>query len=199
MKICAWDIETTDLRANMGTILCCSFQQIMPPQRFVNPDGSLDWHSAVQPQTYTLQVDPDTQDQFDPNPDRDLVSRIAAEIEAYDLVVGWNSVMFDMSFINARRLFFRDPPVHVKFHKDLMWMVGQSQNRIGGKRLATVQQYLGIEEQKTSLDWEIWKRAGKGDPEALKEVVRHCEIDVRVLAEAYWRLMPYVRNLHRAG
>jgi len=199
MKIAAYDIETTDLRANMGTILCCSFQQIVPPIRHEPEYGSGQWLPVTQPATYTLSVRTEDQDQFDPNPDRDLVNRIAAEIEEYDLVVGWNSTMFDMSFINARRLFFKDPPVHVKFHKDLMWMVGQSQNRIGSKRLASVQQYLQIEEHKTGLDWEVWKRAGKGDPEALKEVIRHCEIDVRVLAEAYWRLLPYVRNLHRAG
>ena len=58
---------------------------------------------------------------------------------------------------------------------------------------------MGIEEQKTRLDWDVWKRAMRGDKEGLDEVVRHCEIDVRVLAEAYWRLLPYVRNFHKAG
>ena len=194
MRIAAFDIETTDLNANMGYTLCCSFQQIVPPVRFGGK-----WLPNANPTTYTLALDVENMDQFDPDPDRDLVQQIGDEIAEYDLVLGWNSVQFDMSFLNARRMFFGQPPIHAKFHKDLMWMVGQSQNRIGSRRLATVQQYLKIEEQKTGLDWEVWKRAGKGDPEALKEVIRHCEIDVRVLAEAYWRLLPYVRNLHRAG
>ena len=33
MRIAAFDLETTDLKANMGTILCGSFQQIMSPIR----------------------------------------------------------------------------------------------------------------------------------------------------------------------
>jgi len=184
MRVAAVDLETTDLKAFMGTLLCGSFQPIDPG----GPDP-----------TYTKALSFPLIDAFDPNPDRELAVRIRDEIEQYNLIVTWNGKMFDIPFLNARLLFHKERPVRPQFHLDLMYYAGYSANRIGSKKLASVQQFLQITEQKTALDWEIWKRAGKGDPEALAEVVHHCEIDVRVLAEAYWRLLPYVRNLHRAG
>lgn len=185
MRVAAFDLETTDLKAFMGTLLCGSFQEI-------------DSFGGTHPRTYTIQIEP-PENPFDPNPDKAIAVAIRDEVEKYNLVLSWNGKMFDVPFLNARLLFHHERPVRPQFHLDLMYYAGYSSNRIGSKRLASVQQFLGIEEQKTGLDWDIWKAASKGDPVALSEVVRHCEIDVRVLAEAYWRLLPYVRNLHKAG
>jgi hypothetical protein len=41
------------------------------------------------------------------------------------------------------------------------------------------------------------QRARFGDEAALKEVITHCEMDVRILSEVYWKLLPRVRNIHR--
>ena len=196
MRIAAIDLETTDLKANMGTILCASFQQVMPPIRKLMEATDI---AVPNPPTYTLKIDLDTMDPHDPNPDKELCMAIRDEIEWYDLVLSWNGVMFDASFLNARLLYHKERPTRFQFHKDLMYYAGQGHNRIGSRRLESVQQFMGIEEQKTRLDWDVWKRAMRGDKAGLDEVVRHCEIDVRVLAEAYWRLLPYVRNFHKAG
>ena len=84
-----------------------------------------------------------------------------------------------------------------QFHIDAMYYAGSSSNRIGSRRLASVQQFLGLDLEKTSLDWDIRTAATRGDKKALKYIVKHCEIDVQVLTEAYWRLLPYIANIHR--
>lgn len=189
MRIVAFDLETTDLKANFGTILCASFLEIVPPGYYL--------HGAGRPKPYTFVVN--TSDHLEPNPDESIAVRIRENLEAYNCIVSWNGKMFDAPFLNARLLYHHARPVRPQFHLDLMYYAGYSFNRIGSKRLASVQQFLGLEDEKTPLLWDVWKRAARGDEEAMAEVVHHCEVDVKVLAEAYWRLIPYVRNLHRAG
>lgn len=185
MRIAAFDIETTDLKAFMGTLLCCSFQPILPPE-------------CKQPKAYTiaLEIEPGN---TDPNPDKELAMAIREELTKYDMVVSWNGKMFDVPFVNARLLKHRELPLQIKFHLDAMYCAGYSANRIGSKKLENVQQFLDLPSSKTKLDWDIWKMAMKGNGEALKQVIHHCEQDVKVLAEAYWRFLPYVRNLNRLG
>ena len=59
MRIASFDIETTDLRANMGTLLCASFHEIVPPGYYGN-------HHDTPNKPYTFVVE----DTFvgDPNP-----------------------------------------------------------------------------------------------------------------------------------
>ena len=80
-----------------------------------------------------------------------------------------------------------------------MYYAGGISNRIGSRRLISVQQFLGInpEEGKTPLTWDTWKSAMRGSPKAMKDVVKHCEMDVLVLTRAYWSLLPYIANIHR--
>lgn len=184
MRIAAIDLETTDLKAMMGVLLCGSFQPIIPPE-------------YDQPEPYTLfDADPDLKDA---NPDKALAVGLRDEMEKYDCIVTWNGKMFDIPFLNARLLKHRERPVRVKFHFDAMYQAGYSANRIGSKKLVNVQKFLDCTEAKTDIDWDVWKLAIKGDDEALAQVIEHCEQDVKVLAEVYWRLLPYLKNLHSMG
>ena len=183
MRIAAVDLETTNLKAMMGILLCGSFLAIGAD----GPEGP--------PSTYGLRLD--ATNPYDPDPDYSLAVDLRDEIERYNLIVTWNGKMFDIPFLNARLLFHRERPVAPQFHVDLMYYAGYSANRIGSKRLISVQQFLQLPHEKTALDWEVWKRAARGDPSAMSSVVTHCEADVTVLAEAWPRLLPYVKNIHR--
>lgn len=186
MRIAAVDIETTDLAAIMGTTLCGSFQPIIPSE-----------YGTIEP--YTEHMVYTKKNLKNPNPDRELVVNIRDEIESYDCIVTWNGKMFDIPFLNARLLYHGERHVRPKFHMDLMYYAGFSSNRIGSKKLVNVQKFLQLTESKTDINWDVWKLAQRGDDVALAEVIGHCEADVRVLAEVYWRLLPYVKNLHSAG
>ena len=188
MRIASFDIETTDLRANMGTLLCASFHEIVPPGYYGN-------HHDTPNKPYTFVVE--STFVGDPNPDKALAIALRDEIEKYNAIVTWNGKMFDIPFLNARLLFHRERPVRPQFHIDAMYYAGSSSNRIGSRRLASVQQFLQLPDEKTSLDWDVWKAATRGDKKALKYIVKHCEIDVKVLSDAYWRLLPYIANIHK--
>ena len=188
MRIAAFDIETTDLKGLMGTLLCGSFQEIVPPGYYGNHHDT-----PPRPYSYSLhRVNP-----YDPNPDRVLATVLRDEIETYNMIVTWNGKMFDIPFLDARLAFFGERPVRVQFHLDVMYQARGVGLRIGSSKLANVQRYFQLDETKTEVDWDIWKAAGLGDPAAMKEVIKHCEADVRVLSQVYWRLLPKVANIHR--
>lgn len=184
MRIAAFDMETTDLKAFMGTLLCGSFQSIVPPE-------------CEQPEPYTYHVEINKKKNIDPNPDKDLAIALRNEVEKYDTIVTWNGKMFDVPMLNARLLFHNERPIRTRWHVDMMYYAGYSSNRIGSKKLDNVQKFMKLGEAKTPLDWEVWKMAMRGSSEAMLKVIDHCQQDVKVLTQAYWRLLPYVRNWAR--
>jgi uncharacterized protein YprB with RNaseH-like and TPR domain len=181
MKVVAWDLETTDLKALMGRILCCSFQPITDLE--------------VKPKTFRIDRKPYKLD--DPIDDSLLAVAIRDELEKYNCIVSWNGKMFDAPFLNARLLKAGQRELRHQFHLDLMYYAGGISLRIGSRKLDNVQKFFKLADEKTSIEWEMWNRAAIGDAKAMKIIVEHCEQDVKVLEQAYWKLLPMVKNLHR--
>jgi len=184
MRIAFFDIETTDLRALMGRVLCCSFLPYSP-----DPDDQ--WAP------YTFRGDARQYKGRSAIDDSKLVDAIRNELEKYNMIVGWNSKLFDVPFVNARLMRARKRPFSAQLHLDLMWYAGGSSTRVGSRKLVNVQKYLGVDAVKTDISWDDWQLAGMGDTEAFNNVVEHCEADVRVLADVYPYLIPYVKNIHK--
>ena len=182
MRIVAWDLECTDLSAMHGRLLCGSFLPII---------------AGHESEPYTFRGDARKFRQKDIIDDSLLAVAIRNELEKYNMIVGWNSKLFDAPFLNARLSKGGHRPLHMNLHLDAMWYAGGNSNRIGSKKLVNVQKFYSLGEEKTPIAWEQWQRAAAFDKTAMGEVVHHCEQDVRVLAEAYWRLLPSVANIHR--
>lgn len=164
----------------MGRILCVSFVDINeklpgtvridePPYR--NPKDSVD--------------------------DSRVVKAAKEILEEAHLIVGWNSKLHDIPLLNARLMKHGLAPVQIHLHLDLMWYAAGSSMKIGSRKLDNVAKFFGCKQQKTQLDWDTWARAGAGDKAAMQYVAKHCEQDVEVLREVYWRLLPNVKNIHR--
>lgn len=179
MKIVFWDLETTDLKALMGRILCCSFVEL---------DG--------EPWTYRIDEEPwnNPDDVID---DSQLVVSIRDELEEYDLIVAHNGRLFDIPMLNARLARVGERPLRTHFVLDPRWYLNSASMRIGSAKLENAQKFFDLGQAKTPISWETWQRAGAGDSEAMDDVVVHCEQDVKVLRELYPIVLPYVSTLHR--
>lgn len=172
-------------------MLCGGFQEIVPPGYYGN-------HHDTPPQPYVLELgDFPVADQYEANPDRKLACAIRDELEKYNMIIGWNSKLFDIPFLNARLTYFGERPLKPQFNVDLMYYAGGQFNRLGSKKLENTQKFLKLPTPKTELDWETWQRAGKGCPKARKYVKEHNKADVKATAEAYWRYLPFIANIHR--
>lgn len=182
MRIVAFDLETTNLSALMGRILCASFYPIIEGKKT---------------KAYTFRLDDKKYTGRSRIDDNKLAVAIRDELEKYNMIIGWNSKLFDAPLLNARLAKVNARPLRAQFHLDLMYYAGGGSMRIGSKKLVNVQKFFGLTESKTDITWDNWNLAAGGDKAALDEVVHHCEQDVKVLAEAYWRMLPAVANLHR--
>ncbi len=173
-----YDIETTDLGAFMGTMLCASVGD--------------SWGNVV-----TRRYNDFTQKhRLD---DSGLAEWLRDTIEAHDMSLGWNSFQFDQSFLNARLLKAGKRVLADRMAIDVMWKAsyGRYGARIGSRKLDSVAKFFHLEQQKTPLDWETWQLAQAGDQDALEQVVVHCEADVLVLRSAFNHLKPLIRTIHR--
>ena len=183
MRIIAWDLECSSLSGMVGRVLCCGFKEI------VHPDVK-----KLKP--YVFRGDDPKFYSKDIADDGKLVAAIRDELEKYDMLVAHNGKLFDRKFLNARLLKAGERPLKSMFFADPMWVV-RSHLRTSSK-LDNIQQFLGLEEAKTRITWDDWTRAISGDAKAMDVIVKHVVQDVKVLEEAYWRLLPLMRTLSRA-
>lgn len=172
MIIRLFDTESTALNGIMGELLSYSFKDL----------------EDTEVTSYHLDVGID---------ERDLLTFIKEDLEEAHIIVGWNSKLHDIPFINARCAKHGLPLVRPQMHLDIMYYAGGSSLKIGSKKMRNVAKYFKTEHQPTELDWDIWKAASKGDLTAVKEVVHHCDMDILSMEEIYWQLIPNVRNIHR--
>lgn len=173
-RVVMWDLECTSLSGMIGRILCCSFK----------PYGE---------EPYTFRGDEKRFKRADIVDDSLLAVAIRDELEKYDVIVGHNSKLFDSKFLAARLFKAGERPRENRLHIDTMWAV-RSNLRISSK-LENIQNFAGLEDKKTPITWDDWMRAGAFVKPAMDQVVKHCEQDVKVLEEAYRKLIPYIKSL----
>lgn len=180
MRVLFYDTESTDLAASWGRILCASFASIQGDVYSFRGDiGKLKGDTEID--------------------DSKLCLAIRDELEAADMIVGWNSKLHDVPLLNARLAVAGERAVrigerHGTSHLDLMWYSSGASMKIGGRSLATVSRFFGVVHSKTALDGSTWQLAGAGNRKATAAVVEHCEADVLVLRDLWDYLAPYVKN-----
>ena len=178
LRIVYWDLETTDLSAFMGRLLCASFADA--------------WGTVTTRRCTDFPMET-------PLDDSGLAEWVRDELERYDIAVGWNSFNFDVGFLQARLLRWGKRPLRDLMQIDAMYKArwGRYGSRIGSSKLDNVSRFFRTSESKSVVDWDIWNLASMGDERAMDYIVEHCEKDVLVLRDVFNHLKPLVRTIHR--
>ena len=184
-RIVSFDLECTHLKPNVGRILCSSFKPL---------DGEVYSFNALQRKFMKHDV-------WD---DAELAAAIRDELMKYDIIVGWNSKMFDIKFLNGRNLRANQRTKDAQYHVDGLTQWRSKTSAWG--RLDSVQKFVAPDiGSKTEVEWPQWMRAigwnKKMRDTAMQDIITHCEIDVTVLEEVY-KLMVLnncVRSLRKDG
>jgi uncharacterized protein YprB with RNaseH-like and TPR domain len=178
-RIGFFDIETTNLGAIMGRMLVWSIAD--------------SWGNIT-----TARITDFPQDSV--IHDEAIAVALRDELERYDIICGWNSKLFDVSFLNARLLRWGQRPLRQDLmHSDPMYKARQGgySARIGSSKLDNVAKFFRTPDQKTPLEWDTWNLAAAGSQEAMDKIVEHCEADVLVLRAVFGHLKPLIRSIHR--
>lgn len=172
-----FDLETTNLNANYGRLLCGC----------VKPYGQ---------DAKVFRCDMSPSYKKEPWNDRVVAMKIRDALEGSYQIYAYNSVMFDVKFLNTRLMKHGERVLQTPMHKDLLFTAKRA-FALSDNRLATIEEFLNLAHQKTRLDPEIWVRATAGDTKSLDYIVDHCEKDCQVLEDLFEKLIPFIGQIYK--
>ena len=121
-------------------------------------------------------------------------------LETYDIFVAHNGQFFDKTMLTSWAIKYDLPPF-LRFSKFIdPVMLARRHMRLSRRSLGNVLQFLGIDEQKSTILWKYWLQATmEGNTESLTYIVDHCVIDVLVLEKAYDKMRKLVKGIDEKG
>jgi uncharacterized protein YprB with RNaseH-like and TPR domain len=179
------DIETTHLSADLGVVLCMSYESSREPGEVVTLRNDVinakDWKKGQR------------------GNDRELVKQANAVIRSHDLHVAHYGKRFDLPFLRTRAMMQGLTPLPEMVVID-PWAIARNKFKFNSNRLDTIAKALGSVHQKTPLDLQVWRSAAlDGDADAMDAIVEHCEADVHVLSFVLDQVKPFIRQYNERG
>jgi len=168
-----FDIESTNLDADFGTCLCYCIKE----------KGS----DKIYGRTITKEEVTKERD-----PDKYVISECIEDLLKFDLIYGYYSTKFDFPFIRTRAVSMNlDFPYFGAIqHKDVYYII-KNKFKLHRSRLEVACNELLGKSLKTHFDGNVWRRAGQGNPEALKYIFEHCKGDVIDLERLTDKVLDY--------
>ncbi len=175
LKLLAFDIEASNLSADFGIVLCVGFKEIGGGRTKVLSIGDYDEPDLIRAE-------------------KRLLKDVSARLLDADCWIAHFGRWFDTVFINSRLLYHGLPTLPPNFPLIDTWKTCKNQLKLRNNRLATLQDFLRLENSKNAIKPEQWLRALAGHKRSLAYIVEHCRRDVEVLAEVYERLKPLITD-----
>lgn len=182
MRIAFTDGEMSNLNADFGQLLCAGIAEYQ--------DGKVPWKNV---QIFTLQ-------DYDGDRWRDggLARKWRDALQKYDIVVTWNGIKFDIPFLNTRLQRWGSKEVMLGKHKDLMY-TARFKMRLHSASLESVSSHLRINDKygiaKTKMTPERWTMALGGHKPSYGYIIKHCVLDVKVLAAVWQEIKHLVTDI----
>lgn len=182
MEILAWDIEASNLAADFGIILCVGFKPVGHGKPAVLDildyrDKSGDLIRA----------------------EKQLLKAVSERLLDCDVWLTHYGTWFDIPFVNSRLLYHGLPTLPANHSHIDTWKISRNRLKLRNNRLATIQEFLQLPDEKNSIRPEQWLRALGGHKPSMDYIVDHCRRDVLVLEQAYERLKPLVLDHPNRG
>lgn len=186
-KILLFDIESSNLAANIGFTICVGYKWL------------------GEKKTHIISIT-DNKKMFkdDPTNDRYVIEAFAKIAESADLCVAHYGGGFDIPFLQTRALEHGLPVIGFPALVDT-WRAMKFKLKFNSNRLETLSRSLPYLNEKTAprkttLDFKMWRRGSAGHLPSIKQIEHHCVMDIRVLEDAYLALRPFISShpyLHR--
>lgn len=154
VSCCCFDLETSNLSADFGIVLCAVVKPAHGKPRIFRGDRYPTWR-------------------LHRSDDRGLVQDIVAELDRYDIWVAHNGAKFDVPFLRTRLLKFGLPPLPAKKLIDPV-LLARNKLKMSWNGLDKVAAHLGCN-TKTDVEPDQWLKAAlDGDRRAMSYIVEHC-------------------------
>lgn len=184
MKLAYWDIETWDLVAPYGPLLCACVLVLEP--------GKRDRMVTLRQDEYIRKGR--AKDVLD---DRALCVDLRDLLDSMHMHAGWFSKGFDICHLNSRLALAGQRLLQPKLHMDAIWYFkGWRGLKLGSSKMKTVAEELGLE-RKPDVESHVWMGARAGRRKEMNEVAERCAADTRITREITERAlsMGLMRNI----
>jgi uncharacterized protein YprB with RNaseH-like and TPR domain len=180
ISCCCFDLETSNLSADFGVILCGVVKPAHGrPKVFRGDEYNRRWKAMR-------------------SDDSDLVKAIVAELAKYDIWVAHNGARFDVPFLRTRLAKWGLEPLPSKKLVDPV-QLARNKLRMSFNSLEAIARFLGFT-SKTQVKGDLWLQAAlDGSSEALDYIVDHCVRDVLVLEKVVGVLKGYSTQFNTWG
>lgn len=181
-KVATFDLETSNLNADFGLILCGVIYDITNEKlHIVRWDKTEEYKKGIY------------------HSDKEVACRIRDILETFDIVIGYNSQRFDIPFLRARLLKYQERLLESVRHIDLLY-IAKYRLKLHDAKLDTISKFVGTSQYKTEVDGSKWVEAlvyagtvrGR---KAMDYIVEHCIIDTKVLAEVFGNIKDLIGNI----
>lgn len=160
MRACSFDLETTNLNANFGIILCACIKPFDGKVKVFRGDDYNTWEKKR-------------------SKDGKLCKAIYKELKRYDIWIAHNGVNFDIPFLRTRLTKANVQMMQPKVVDPVR--LARRFLRLGYNSLEQVAGHFGIY-GKTTVAGKHWMRAAlDGNKKSMDYIVEHCIADVEIL------------------
>lgn len=167
------DIETSNLKANFGIVLCWCI---------LDDKDKLyaDWITK--------------KDLVSEHEDKKVIQTCIDTMKKFDRIVAHYGCYFDIPFLRTRALTHGlDFPAYGDIYYTDTWKMARKSLCLHSNRQDCVAESLQGKTIKTRIDHPAWRKAAAGDSEAVKKVLDHCKKDVPDLKKNFYSLLKYNR------
>lgn len=171
-QLATWDIEATQLNADLGSVLCAS----------VKPYGKKPYTFKVKQVGNDIRVLRDLKD----------------ALQEYQCWLTYYGKGFDLPFVNTRLLKWGFPGLEHRHHIDL-YFTAKANFRMSGKSLGRVASLLGTDDQKMGVPQSVWSEMGYRIATHMPIMVKRCESDCIVLEGIYDKTKHIIREIKKGG
>lgn len=168
---CFLDIETSNLKANFGIVLCwCILDESGNRYEDVLTAGDI----------------------ADGYEDERVVASGIDCLKSFDRVITHYGTFFDIPFLRTRALIhkIKFPEYGTLWHTDV-WKMAKKSLCLHSNRQDIIAESLYGKTVKTRISHPAWRKTMLGDAKAASEVLDHCRKDVQDLKKNYETLLPY--------
>lgn len=181
LTVAVFDLETTDLKADVGGILVCSI--------YVWPRGEMITFRQDQIENKRNMAD-----------DSEMCRLVKEELDKHDIHIGWYSKGFDVTFLNTRLVKNGMKPIEPRLHVDPIWYFrGFRGLKPRSSKMSVVAEFYDLDDRKQAVDVQTWRDAAVGDTDAMDILVDRCESDVIITGQLAQKAFEsgLVRNIQR--
>jgi len=131
--------------------------------------------------------------------DKRIVKSCITELKKYDRVIHQYGDRADIPLLRTRALINKIPFFkHGELYTTDVWKIAKDKLTLSSNSQGSIAEALYGETEKTRVRASIWLAALQGNQKAFKEILKHCEADVRDLERNAEKLLPFIRLTKRS-